>query len=48
MEPGCNVPALGCGGVAGSSSLNAAGLQIIGNLITNVCELPPDRERQIH
>ncbi len=42
MEPGCNVPALGCGGVAGSSSLHAAGLQIIGNLLTNVRELPPD------
>jgi hypothetical protein len=40
--PGRNVPALGRGGVAGSRSLNAAGLQIIGNLITNVRDLPPD------
>ena len=37
-EPGRNVPALGRGGVTGSRSLNAAGMQIIGNLIKNVVD----------
>ena len=45
-NPGSNIPALSAGGVGGGNTLNAAGMQLFGNLLTNASKLLSDTLRQ--
>ena len=45
---GENIPALHAGGVNGGHSLNAAGMQLFGNCVSNLERLPMKTLKELH
>ena len=46
--PGENIPALHAGGVNGGHSLNAAGMQLFGNCVSNLERLPMKTLKELY
>ena len=46
--PGENIPALHAGGVNGGHSLNAAGMQLFGNIVSNLERLPKKTLKELY
>ena len=46
--PGENIPALHAGGVSGGRSLNAAGMQLFGNCVSNLKRLPMKTLKELY